>query len=164
NMLSVLFCYRRQCISWDDYFMGVAFLAGQRSKDPVTQVGACIVNNENKIVGVGYNDMPSECDSLPWTKSEKKHYVCHAELNAIMNKTCCDLRNCTIYVSLHPCNECAKLIIQSGIKLVKYVSDKKNRKPKFVAARRMFETAGVECRYFTCLCLFLLNLYKCQNA
>ena len=108
--------------------MGVSFLTAQRSKDPCTQVGACIVNEKNRIVGLGYNGMPNRCsdDDLPWGKdrenklNDKQFYVCHAEMNAIMNKNSASLDGCRIYVSLFPCNECAKLIIQSGIKKVLY--------------------------------------------
>ena len=105
--------------------MGIAFLSAQRSKDPVTQVGACIVNEEKRIVGIGYNGMPNKCDDdkFSWSKDktlalhERKHaYVCHAEMNAIINKNSASLKNCTIYVSMFPCNECATMIIQSGIK------------------------------------------------
>lgn len=113
--------------------MAVSILSAQRSKDPNTQVGACIVNTENKIVGIGYNGFPKNCsdDALPWSrKSEdgsilntKYPFVCHAEMNAIMNKNEANLNNCTMFVSLFPCNECAKLIIQSGIKKLVYLND-----------------------------------------
>ena len=113
-------------ISWDDYFMSVAFLSAMRSKDPSTQVGACIVNPiHNRIVGIGYNGFPRGCDDdeLPWARTgeelETKYpYVCHAEVNAVLNKNSADVHGCTIYVGLFPCNECAKMIIQSGIKEV----------------------------------------------
>ena len=145
-------------LSWDDYFMGVAFLSGQRSKDPDYQVGACIVNDEKRIVGVGYNGMPNNCsdDKLPWGKNkagakgkkkpldETKHgYVCHAELNAIVNKNSVSLKNCSMYVSLFPCNECAKLIIQSGIKMIYYYSDKDCGKPFNIASKTMLDAAKV---------------------
>ncbi|CAL8238491.1 unnamed protein product, partial [Lota lota] len=101
--------------------MAVAVLVSQRSKDPNTKVGACIVSQDNKIVGTGYNGMPNGCgdDLLPWAREAedrldtKYPYVCHAELNAIMNKNSADVKNCTMYVTLFPCNECAKLIIQA---------------------------------------------------
>uniref|UniRef100_A0AAY4AA86 Deoxycytidylate deaminase n=1 Tax=Denticeps clupeoides TaxID=299321 RepID=A0AAY4AA86_9TELE len=113
---------REDYLEWPEYFMAVAFLSAQRSKDPSSQVGACIVNLENKIVGIGYNGMPNGCsdDLLPWNRSAedklntKYPYVCHAELNAIMNKNSADVKGCTMYVALFPCNECAKLIIQAG--------------------------------------------------
>ncbi|XP_034080409.1 deoxycytidylate deaminase isoform X5 [Gymnodraco acuticeps] len=117
---------REDYLEWPEYFMAVAFLSAQRSKDPSSQVGACIVNQENKIVGIGYNGMPNGCDDdlLPWSRSAddrlntKYPYginkVCHAELNAIMNKNSADVKGCSMYVALFPCNECAKLIIQSG--------------------------------------------------
>lgn len=159
--------------------MSVAFLASMRSKDPCTQVGACIVNDDKKIVGVGYNGMPIGCndDDFPWKKaheseldskflygtlhSSKKHYinsiqcqltkqyfaVCHAELNAILNKNTENVKNCTLYVGLFPCNECAKVIIQSGIKKVYYMSDKHAHKVRTKAAKRMFDAAKVEYRY-----------------
>ena len=138
-------------ISWDEYFMGVAILSSMRSKDPNTQVGACIVNNEKKIVGVGYNGFPTGCsdDELPWAREgewiETKYpYVCHAELNAILNSIGGDLRGCTLYVALFPCNECAKAIIQSGIKKVIYLSNKYADSDGTKASRRMLTQAGVE--------------------
>nr|XP_033481239.1 deoxycytidylate deaminase-like [Epinephelus lanceolatus] len=131
-----------------DYFMAVAVLSAQRSRDPSTQVGACIVNQENKVVATGYNGMPNGCDDaqLLWACSgtadwlDTKHpYVCHAELNAIINSA--DVRGCTIYVTLFPCNECAKLIIQAGIKNVVYLSD--CRQQETVASRRLLNAARV---------------------
>ncbi|XP_023948960.1 deoxycytidylate deaminase [Bicyclus anynana] len=146
---------RDDYLEWKDYFMAVAVLAAKRSKDPNCQVGACIVK-DLKIVGVGYNGMPSGCsdDEFPWGKEvsnpldEKSLYVCHAEMNAIINKNISDLKDCSIYVSLFPCNECAKLIIQSGIREVVYLSEKKPYKPKYMASRRMFLAAGIKCRQF----------------
>uniref|UniRef100_A0A0A9VUP4 Probable deoxycytidylate deaminase n=1 Tax=Lygus hesperus TaxID=30085 RepID=A0A0A9VUP4_LYGHE len=144
---------RANYISWDDLFMSSAFLIAMRSKDPVTQVGACIVNEENKIVGMGYNGMPIGCDDklFPWGKtgdalSRKFMYVCHAEMNAVLNKNSSDVKNCRIYVGLFPCNECAKIIIQSGIKEVIFLSDKNKVKPETVASKIMFEAAGVTYR------------------
>lgn len=145
---------RMDYLSWDDYFMAVAFLSAQRSKDPSTQVGACIVNAEKKIVGIGYNGFPWGCDdeALPWDRKAesvldtKYPYVCHAELNAILNKNAAELKGCSLYVALFPCNECAKLIIQSGIKEVVFVSDKYHDEPLFVASRRMLDMAGVKYR------------------
>lgn len=145
---------RSNYLLWDDYFMSVAFLSAMRSKDPSTQVGACIVSPERKIVGIGYNGFPNGCsdDELPWARESKTNsfldtkypYVCHAEMNAILNKNSTDVKGCTIYVALFPCNECAKLIIQSGISRVIYYSDKYNSDWKFVASRRLFDMANVQ--------------------
>ena len=133
--------------------MGIALLSGCRSKDPGTQVGACIVNPHNKIVGAGYNGLPMGChdDEFPWDKQgdfldTKYPYVCHAELNAILNNIGMDLRGCKIYTALFPCNECAKAIIQAGITEVVYLSDKYNGQDSAIASRRMLETAGITCR------------------
>ena len=139
-------------ISWDEYFMGVAMLSALRSKDPSTKVGACIVNQNKRIVGIGYNGLPCGCsdDEFPWERSggflETKYaYVVHAEPNAILNATS-DLTNATLYVTLFPCNECAKLIIQSGIKEIVYVSDKYQDTDASKASRRMLEAAGIKLR------------------
>ena len=137
-------------ISWDQYFMGVAKLSAYRSKDPNTQVGACIVSPENKIVGVGYNGLPWGCedDQFPWSNREgdmydtKYPYVVHAELNAILNSIQ-KLKDCRIYVSLLPCHDCVKAIIQSGIKEIIYEDDKYNDTPSDKAAKRMLDAAGV---------------------
>lgn len=133
--------------------MGVALLSAKRSKDPATQVGACIVNNKNKIVGAGYNGLPAGCDDndFPWDKQgdflqTKYPYVCHAELNAILNNIGMDLHGCRIYTALFPCNECAKAIIQSGIIEIIYLSDKYDGSDTSVASKRMLETAGVSYR------------------
>ncbi|XP_071951400.1 deoxycytidylate deaminase-like isoform X2 [Antedon mediterranea] len=148
---------RDDYLSWDDYFMAIAFLSAQRSKDPSSQVGACIVNNDKRIVGIGYNGMPTGCDDekLPWKRNadnwlETKYpYVCHAEVNAIMNKNSADLKGCTMYVALFPCNECAKIVIQSGIKTVIYLSDKYHNDDKMIASRKLLQLAGVKYRQFT---------------
>ena len=139
-------------ISWDEYFMGVAMLSALRSKDPSTKVGACIVNSNKRIVGIGYNGLPCGCsdDEFPWERSggfldTKYAYVVHAEPNAILNATS-DLTNATLYVTLFPCNECAKLIIQSGIKEIVYVSDKYFDTDASKASRRMLEAAGIKLR------------------
>jgi len=144
---------RTDYISWDEYFMGVALLSAKRSKDPSTQVGACIVNQKNKIVGAGYNGLPAGCDddTFPWEKTggflETKYpYVCHAELNAILNNIGMDLHGCRIYTALFPCNECAKAIIQAGITEVIYLSDKYADTDTFIASRKMLVTAGVQFR------------------
>jgi dCMP deaminase len=144
---------RQDYISWDEYFMGVAVLSARRSKDPNTQVGACIVNDKNKIVGAGYNGLPMGCDDdeFPWEKQgdflqTKYPYICHAELNAILNNIGMDLRGCKIYTALFPCNECAKAIIQSGIAEVIYLSDKYAGSDTAKASRLMLDKAGISCR------------------
>lgn len=144
---------RNNYISWDEYFMGVAILSAKRSKDPNTQVGACIVNKKNRIVGTGYNGLPAGCsdDDFPWDKQgeflETKYpYVCHAELNAILNNIGMDLAGCRIYTALFPCNECSKAIIQSGISEVVYLSDKYEASDSAKASKRMLENASVVCR------------------
>jgi dCMP deaminase len=144
---------KQDYISWDEYFMGVAVLSARRSKDPNTQVGACIVNDKNKIVGAGYNGLPMGCDDdeFPWEKQgdflqTKYPYICHAELNAILNNIGMDLRGCKIYTALFPCNECAKAIIQSGIAEVIYLSDKYAGSDTAKASRLMLDKAGINCR------------------
>uniref|UniRef100_A0A8C2Q3Z6 Deoxycytidylate deaminase n=1 Tax=Cyprinus carpio TaxID=7962 RepID=A0A8C2Q3Z6_CYPCA len=142
---------RQDYLEWPEYFMAVAFLSAQRIKDSSSQVGACIVNQENKIVGIGYKGMPSGCDDdlLPWSRSAdnkldtKYPYVCHAELNAIMNKNSADVKGCTMYVALFPCNECAKLIIQAGIKDVISLSDKYHDTLEMTASRQLLNLAGI---------------------
>ncbi len=143
---------RKDYLSWDEYFMGIAVLSAQRSKDPNTQVGACIVTPDKKIVGTGYNGFPLGCsdDNLPWAREgeflETKYpYVVHAELNAILNSTQ-KLDNCTIYVALFPCNECAKAIIQSGIKEIVYLSDKYAETKEIKASKKMLKQAGIKLR------------------
>ena len=137
-------------LDWNEYFMSLAHLSAKRSKDPNTQVGACVVNKDKKVVGLGYNGMPYGCNDneYPWGRegsySETKYpYVVHAELNAILNSES-SLKNCSIYVSLFPCNECSKAIIQSGIRKVYYESDKYAETDSVVASKRMLESAGVE--------------------
>ena len=144
---------RKDYISWDEYFMGVALLSARRSKDPSTQVGACIVNEKNKIVGAGYNGLPMGCDDdeFPWEKQgdflkTKYPYICHAELNAILNNIGMELKGCKIYTALFPCNECAKAIIQSGINEVIYLSDKYEGTDIFKASKIMLDKAGVQYR------------------
>ncbi|MBR4726996.1 MAG: dCMP deaminase family protein [Clostridia bacterium] len=142
---------RTDYITWDEYFMGVALLSAKRSKDPNTQVGACIVNRRNQIMSVGYNGFPRGCsdEGFPWARESedaydtKYPYVCHAELNAILNSGGADLEGCRIYVALFPCNECAKAIIQSGIREVIYLSDKYASSVGTRASKRMFDSAGV---------------------
>ena len=144
---------REDYINWDEYFMGIALLTAMRSKDPNSQVGACIVSPENKILSLGYNGMPIGCndDDMPWDREgdelETKYmYVCHAELNAILNSAHSDLRGSRVYVTLFPCNECAKAIIQSGVKEVLYLSDKYADSPSTRASKRMMDSAGVKYR------------------
>ncbi|XP_034063437.1 deoxycytidylate deaminase-like isoform X2 [Gymnodraco acuticeps] len=164
----------------EDYFMAAAVLSAKQSKDPNRQVGACIVNQDKKVVGVGYNKMPNGCeDHMPWSRSKAREaadaakasvmdtaavaaiyavkadtppedelntkylYVCHAELNAIMNKNSADLKGCSIYVTLFPCNECAKLIIQAGMKEVVFLSDELHDRVETKASRRMLQRAEI---------------------
>ena len=142
---------RSDYINWDEYFMGIAMLAAKRSKDPNTQVGACIVSQDNIIISTGYNGMPKGCsdDIFPWDREgqqdmTKYPYVVHAELNAILNANGRDLRGSRIYVALFPCNECAKAIIQSGVKEVLYLSDKYADSMSTLASKRMMMSAGVK--------------------
>ena len=164
---------RSRYLSWDDYFMSVAFLSAQRSKDPNKQVGACIVGEDKLILGVGYNGFPRGCadNALPWRKKSvnddpletKYAYVCHAEMNAIMNKNSASVAGGSLYVTMYPCNECAKLIIQAGIKEVVYHEGKiseaketattpgdgrvaKRDDPIYAAANRLLKLAGVRVR------------------
>ena len=144
---------RKDYISWDEYFMGVAVLSGMRSKDPNTQVGACIVSEDHKILSMGYNGFPTGCsdDEFPWEREgepleNKYFYTTHSELNAILNYRGGSLEGATIYVTLFPCNECAKAIIQSGIKEVIYDCDKYADTPSVMASKRMMDAAGV--RYY----------------
>jgi dCMP deaminase len=143
---------RSNYISWDQYFMGVAMLSEKRSKDPSTQVGACIVNQDKRIVGIGYNGFPQKLndDDFPWEKDgefedTKYPYVVHAEANAILNATQ-NLKGATIYVTLFPCHECVKLIIQSGITELVYASSKYNGTPSDIAAKRMLDKADITYR------------------
>ncbi len=142
---------RADYISWNEYFMGVATLASKRSKDPNTQVGACIVDKDNYIVSVGYNGMPLGCsdDEFPWDRSggtldTKYAFVTHAELNAILNSKTANLEGSTVYVTLFPCNECTKALIQKRIGKVVYMDDKYHKTETAEAARRMLDSAGVK--------------------
>ena len=143
---------REGYISWDVYFMGVAFLAAQRSKDPSTQVGACIVSQDNKILSIGYNGLPIGCsdDDFPWEKTDetpdhsKYFYTTHSELNAILNYRGGSLEGTKLYVTLFPCNECAKAVIQAGIKEIIYGDDKYADTPGVIASKRMLDAAGVK--------------------
>ena len=141
---------RKEYLSWDEYFMGLAFLSAMRSKDPSTQVGACIIDEDRKIIGIGYNGFPmgSSDDDMPWGKegdflNTKYPYVVHAELNAILNSIK-SLKDSTIYVTHFPCNECAKAIVQAGIRKVVFYSDKHKNLDSTKASRMIFENAGVE--------------------
>lgn len=148
---------REDYISWDDYFMATAILSAKRSKDPSTQVGACIVDDSNRIVSIGYNGFPRNCDDdvFPWTKDVenpndcKMFYVVHAEANALLNAINSNTVSGTrIYTTLFPCNECTKLLIQSGIKEVIYLSDKYSNKPSFIASRKMLDYVKIKCTQF----------------
>ena len=142
---------RQEYLKWDEYFMGIALLSAQRSKDPSTSVGCCIVSKDNKILSVGYNGMPVGCsdDEFPWDREgepldTKYLYVCHAELNAILNYTGSDIKGAKVYTTLFPCNECTKALIQSGVGEVIYYSDKYHNTDSMTAARRMFDAAGIK--------------------
>ena len=147
---------RKDYINWDEYFMGVAKLSGLRSKDPNTQVGCCIVSQDNKILSMGYNGFPIGCsdDMFPWVREgeddlkTKYFYTVHSELNAILNYRGGSLEGSKLYVSLFPCNECAKAIIQSGIKEVIYECDKYADTPAVRASKRMLDAAGVVYRQY----------------
>lgn len=142
-------------INWDEYFMGIAMLSAMRSKDPNTKVGACIVDDNHKVVSIGYNGMPTGCDEtkLSWNKGEgldsKYLYVCHAEFNAILNtRNGAALRGCTLYVTLFPCNECTKAIIQTGIKELVFLDNKYKDTTTTQASLKMLELAGVKLRHY----------------
>ncbi len=144
---------RKDYITWDEYFMAVAKLAGMRSKDPHSQVGSCIVSKDNKILSMGYNGFPVGCsdDEFPWERegaeeATKYPYVVHSELNAILNYRGGSLEGAKLYVSLFPCNECAKAIIQAGIETIVYDDDKYDGTPSVMASKRMLDAAGV--RYY----------------
>ena len=146
---------KRDYIKWDEYFMGIALLSTERSKDPSTSVGACIVSEDNKILSVGYNGMPMGCsdDEYPWERDggnldTKYLYVCHAELNAILNYTGSHMKGAKVYTTLFPCNECTKAIIQSGITEIIYKCDKYADTDSVIAAKRMLESAGVNFRQY----------------
>lgn len=146
---------RNDYISWDEYFMGVAILSAHRSKDPGTQVGACIVSDENRIMTVGYNGMPRGCsdDDYPWDRvgdvlDTKYAFVCHAELNAILNYNGGSMKNSRCYVTLFPCNECAKAIIQKGISEIIYMSDKYGDTDEIKASKKMLDSACVKYRQY----------------
>lgn len=146
---------RKEYIKWDEYFMGIAILSTKRSKDPNTSVGSCIVSEDNKILSVGYNGMPIGCsdDEFPWEREgapldTKYVYVCHAELNAILNYTGTNMKSAKLYTSLFPCNECTKAIIQAGIKEVVYMSDKYADTDSVIASKRMMDASKVSYRLY----------------
>ena len=146
---------RKGYLTWDAHFMGIALLSAQRSKDSSTQVGSCIVNQDNKILSMGYNGMPTGCDDdeMPWSRegdtlNSKYAFVCHAELNAILNYSGGSLKGTRIYSTLFPCNECAKAIIQSGIREVIYLSDKYADTDGVRASKRMFDLVGIKYREY----------------
>jgi dCMP deaminase len=146
---------RTDYLTWDAYFMGLAMLSAMRSKDNGTQVGACIVNGNNKILSVGYNGMPCGCDDdrMPWGRegdplNTKYMYVCHAELNAILNFEGGNVRGARIYTTLFPCNECTKAIIQSGIREIIYHSDKYADTDSIIASKRMLDMVGIVYRQY----------------
>lgn len=141
---------RTDYLKWDEYFMGIALLSAQRSKDPSTSVGACIVSEDNKILSLGYNGMPIGCsdDEFPWERDgspldTKYLFVCHAELNAILNYSGTNMKGAKVYTTLFPCNECTKALIQAGIKEVIYMSDKYADSDSVKASKRMMDASGV---------------------
>ena len=146
---------RKDYLSWEEYFMGLAILSAERSKDPSTQVGACIVDENNKIISVGYNGAPIGYDDdkdMTWERDgsfldTKYAYVCHSELNAILNSKI-KVDGCKLFVTLFPCNECAKIIIQSGIKEVIYLSDKYAGTEGNIAAKKMFDVCKIKYRQY----------------
>ena len=144
---------RKDYLNWDEYFMAVAKLSCMRSKDPNTQVGSCIVGGDNRIISIGYNGAPNGYDDqdFPWGREggvidTKYAYVCHSEMNAILNYRGSrkDLEGAKIYVDLFPCNECAKLIIQSGIKEIIYICDKYKDTDGVKASKKMLDECGVK--------------------
>ncbi|KAL8159219.1 hypothetical protein V2J09_000756 [Rumex salicifolius] len=149
---------RKGYVSWDDYFMAIAFLSAQRSKDPNRQVGACLVSQNGVILGIGYNGFPRGCsdDKLPWSKKSKSGdpletkypYVCHAEVNAILNTNHASAAGQKLYVTMFPCNECAKIIIQSGVSEVIYFVEKRIENPDacYVASHKLLSMADIKVR------------------
>lgn len=145
---------RKDYISWDEYFMGLALLTAERSKDPNSQVGACIVDENNKIVSLGYNGVPKgfDDDLISWERegdflNTKYAYVCHSELNAILNAPR-SVQNCKLYVTLFPCNECAKAIVQSGIKEIIYLSDKYDKTDGNIVSKKILNTCGIKYKQY----------------
>ncbi len=137
---------KAEYLSWEQYFMGIALLSADRSKDPHTQVGSCVVGKNNKIIGTGYNGFPRGCsdDEFPWNPPDKYLYVCHAEMNALLNANNFDmLDGSCLYSTLFPCNECAKIIIQLGVKKIVYLNDKYHDTEQSKASRKMFDAVGI---------------------
>lgn len=146
---------RTDYLKWDEYFMGIALLSAERSKDPNTSVGACIVSQDNRILSVGYNGMPRGCsdDEYPWGREggnldTKYFFVCHAELNAILNYRGSDMKDAKVYTTLFPCNECSKALIQKGVGEIIYFSDKYSMTDSVIASKRMFDSAGIKYRKY----------------
>lgn len=147
---------REDSLTWDQYFMGIARLSAMRSKDPHTCVGACIVGEDNKILSMGYNGMPRGCsdEMFPWEREgedelQKKYvYVCHAELNAILNYDGPNMRGARIYTTLFPCNECTKALIQVGIREVIYIDNLYPDSVSVIAAKKMMKSAGISYRRY----------------
>ena len=147
---------RKGYLKWDEYFMGLAMLASMRSKDPNTQVGCCIVDSDNRILSLGYNGFPIGCsdDVFPWERQAKRsydtkyNYVCHAELNAILSYKGNSLKGAKVYVNQFPCNECAKAIIQAGIKSIIYYDDKYADTDTVKSSKRMFNAVGLKYKKF----------------
>ncbi len=146
---------RTDVISWDEFFMRVAVAASLRSKDPNTQVGACIAGTDNRILSVGYNGTPRGLadDEFPWGSSDdplsdKHSYVIHAEANAVLNYrgSLRDMDGATVYVTLFPCNECAKFLVQVGIGEVVYLSDKYDGTEANRVAKSVLDRCGVSYR------------------
>ena len=150
-------------LTWDEYFISIAYIASLRSKDPKTKVGSCIVNQDNRIISTGYNGMPNGCNDsiMPWDRAEglkdTNWYVVHAEMNAILHSKT-DLNSCKIYVTLFPCNECTKALIQSGIKEVVYLSDKYKDREQTIASKFMLDNAGIKYRKLVSEISFEVNL------
>ena len=149
--------HREDYLNWDEFFMGVAMMAARRSKDPSSQVGACLVDDDRKVVSIGYNGMPRGIDdeAIPWGHGQgldsKYLYVCHAEFNAVLNtRDGAALKGCTLYVTLFPCNECTKALIQSGIREVIYEEDKYANTASVIASKKMMKSANVNYRAYEC--------------
>lgn len=163
---------RSDYLGWDDYFMAISFLSAMRSKDPNTQVGACIVDTQKCIIGIGYNGFPRGCsdETLPWSREgecelhKKYPYVVHAEVNAILNKCSANVRGATLYVALFPCNECSKVIIQSGIREVVYLKDTYHDSEACRASRIMFRMAGVKLRQYQPECGDITIRFRDEDA
>lgn len=145
-------------IDWDTYFMSVAILTSKRSKDNNTQVGAVIVDKYRRIIGCGYNGFISGLDEslfptsrdidLPYNLT-KYPYTIHAEQNAILNTVVFDVSGSTMYCTLFPCDNCAKIIAQKRIAEIVYLSDKYHDEPSYIASRLLFDAASIKYRQYT---------------